>query len=255
MSQFGAPAPVVPPAQAQQVFDLEGTPEDPDVSGPSLHHSGLHHSGLTADSTSKPIANSASQSTSKKDNGFGSFMFTPALPTVGIGNPAGAAIQENPGLSGPLAMGTPRSDALTMDLQQPGTASFRQQKGMPTLSQAIEPGPYHKANARLRKQLPHYRARVNIRTRWDHVLMTALTFCTFIAYVGMRVWYLVTGKAEDFRIQNISLKYSWVVLAAEVVLGLLLFYSNQLFWKQELVFTIMDEEEVQQMTQVRIKLH
>jgi hypothetical protein len=261
-SQFDTFVPTTPTAAATSAVIEVDAGNTGDASGePSLHNSGLHHSGRTLDSARRH--NSGTAGLTERKNAFGSFMFSPALPTVGIGNP-GMTISENPGLSGPLGpglsgpigpsmsgpIGTPRSDALTMDL----TATIRQKRGMPTVSQAVEPGPYHKANARLRQQMPHYRARVNIKTRWDHILMTFLTLLTFIAYIGMRAWYLITGKAEDFRTQNISLKYSWVVLSAEVVLGLLLLYSNQLFWKQEIVYTMMGEEEVRQITEVRLSV-
>ena len=271
MSQFDktlGPAAYVPPVS--NGIQLPSTRVEEGSSEPARQQSnsltGLHHSSempQPSASTCGQITGGVSTgNTPKDDNGFGSFMQTPPLPQVSVGSAKPklgvATVYENPsghfvGLSGALGSrcGTPRSDfdALTMDLS--GTAALRHQKGMPTLSQAVEPGPYHKANARLRVQLPHYRARVTVRVRWDHVLMTLLTFCTFFGYIGIRVWYLVSGKSVEFRTQNISLKYSWVVLAAEVVSGLLLFYSNQLFWKQELVYTIMEDEEVQQMTEVR----
>jgi hypothetical protein len=190
-----------------------------------------------------------------KHNGFGSFLYSPALPTVSThhncgqepGNPAAAAFH---GLSGPL--GTPRSEALTIDLQPPGSVSMpRHFRGHPTVSHALEPGPYHKANSRLRVQFPHYTVKVNIKTRWDHILVTVIAFVIFAAYIGLRVYYLATGRAEEFHLQNISILYSWVVLGAEIVLGLLLFYSKQLFWKQELVYTVMDDEELGKLTEVR----
>lgn len=49
------------------------------------------------------------------------------------------------------------------------TQNSARSRGLPTVSHAFEPGPYHQANALLRRQLPHYHAHMRTVVHWDQV--------------------------------------------------------------------------------------
>ena len=121
--------------------------------------------------------------------------------------------------------------------------------GVPTVSHALHPGPYHKANAQLREQLPHYNVDVNVHTRWDHVFLWFMAVIIWAVYIGIRLYYLVSGKTAAFAAQNTSVAYSYVVLMGEGALGLLGFYGQQNFWKQDVRFSAMDSETLKHISQ------
>ena len=192
----------------------------------------------------------------------------------------------------------------------PHTGASRHLANTPTGSHPQEPGPYHKANAMLRRQLPHYNVDVTVRTRWDHIVLWLIAVIIWFVYVGVRVIYLIRGRtgslsasvkcpamnddrgpcaveitnkslfqnsntiAQDscrkwaFRgvkssgvtrtliagalgTQDTSVWYSIVVLCGESALGMLGFYGQQMFWKQNLKYTRMDHEALQRSSDVR----
>jgi hypothetical protein len=126
--------------------------------------------------------------------------------------------------------------------------------GLPTVSHPLNPGPYHKANAQLRKQLPHYNVAVKVTTRWDHIFLWLTAVLVFLVYFGVRLYYLVSGKTAQFEAQNTSVVYSYVVLAGETACCILGFYGHQLFWKQGTNFTAMEKATVAKVTDVRCHL-
>jgi hypothetical protein len=115
--------------------------------------------------------------------------------------------------------------------------------GVPTISHRLDPGPYHKANAQLREQLPHYNTHVTVTTRYDHVFLWTMAVVIWAVYISVRLYYLLSGKTRtEFSAQNTSVPYSYVVLCGEFALGILGFYGQQTFWKQEVTFSAMDSE-------------
>jgi hypothetical protein len=120
--------------------------------------------------------------------------------------------------------------------------------GVPTISHPLDPGPYHKANAMLREQLPHYDVNVSVSTHWDHIFLWTLAMLIWIGYIGIRLYYLLSGKTAQFDGQNTSVVYSYVVLAGEVALGFLGFYGNQCFWRQDVKFTAMDAKKLKHLS-------
>ena len=86
-------------------------------------------------------------------------------------------------------------------------------------------------------------------TRWDHVAVVAVAACVYLVYIGVRLFYLVSGRTEG--IPNVSTGYSWAVLLAEAFTGAVLFYRKQVFWKQEVSFTRMAPDVLQSVAEVR----
>lgn len=126
--------------------------------------------------------------------------------------------------------------------------------GVPTVSHALDPGPYHKANALLREQLPHYNVDVTVNTRYDHVMLWIMAVLVWFVYIVVRLYYLTSGTtAREFGGpgggQNTSVPYSYIVLVGEVALGLLGFYGQQCFWKQDVRFSAMDSETLKHISQ------
>ena len=117
------------------------------------------------------------------------------------------------------------------------------------MSHPLDPGPYHKANAQLREQLPHYNVDVSVHTRWDHVFLWCMAVVICFVYLGVRLYYLVSGKTAEFNSQNTSVPYSYVVLVGELALGCLGFYGQQCFWKQDVRFSAMDSETLKHISQ------
>eukprot|EP00892_Ulva_mutabilis_P012255 jgi/Ulvmu1/9401/UM051_0029.1 len=150
---------------------------------------------------------------------------------------------------GPYSTVTPHSarshceavDSL-ISIPHTGHASGRS-RGLPTVSQAFEPGPYHQANAQLRRQLPHYHAHMKVVLHWDQVFWCIMAVCTFVLYMGVRGYYLATGRTAEIAGQDVSVTYSWIILIAEFFLTCCGVYSNQLFWKQETTFTRLTPKE------------
>ena len=54
--------------------------------------------------------------------------------------------------------------------------------------------------------------------------------------------------------QDTSVWYSIVVLCGESALGMLGFYGNQMFWKQNLAYTRLDPDTLQRASEVRFPL-
>jgi hypothetical protein len=120
----------------------------------------------------------------------------------------------------------------------------------PTGSHPLAPGPYHKANSRLRELLPQYNASVSVKTSWLHIFLTILALLTFAWYIGVRLWYLTSGKIADFKIQKVNIPYTWVVLAAELAATGLGFFGHPLYWKQHVKYTKLSDEELDDLVRV-----
>jgi hypothetical protein len=101
--------------------------------------------------------------------------------------------------------------------------------GVTTASHFFDRGPYHAANAQFRAQMPHYGVHVSIVRDYPLILITAMSMLALAAHSGVRVWYLVTGRVRDI---NTSVVYSWIVLAAELAIGVLGFYCRMLTLRQ-----------------------
>jgi hypothetical protein len=105
--------------------------------------------------------------------------------------------------------------------------------GVTTASHALDRGPYHAANAQFRAQMPHFGVHVSVVRDWMLIFIAAITALALAVYVGVRVWYLVTGRVNE---ENTYVVYSWIVLAAEVAIGTLGFYCRGLTLRQEPAF-------------------
>eukprot|EP00892_Ulva_mutabilis_P006100 jgi/Ulvmu1/3862/UM018_0081.1 len=172
--------------------------------------------------------------------------------------PAGPAGPMFPALDGSPSIhsANPADASMSIDICQSnpatpagGGGSQSQVLGYPTVSSPLEPGPYHKANAQLRRQLPHLHVDVTVQTRWDHILLTLLAFLAFVIYIGTRCFYLTSGRTAQYTEQNINVTYSYIVLMAEIFLGGLGFYGHQLFWKQLVKFEPMDSNTLRSVSE------
>ena len=126
--------------------------------------------------------------------------------------------------------------------------------GHPTGSTPHDPGPYHRANALLRDKLPHYTVAVATHTAWAHIVLTVLAAAAFAAYLGVRLWYLTSGRTAALGRQDTSVAYSWVVWAAELALGFLGFYGHQTYWKQTTRHTALSGAAVAALREVLVRL-
>ena len=115
--------------------------------------------------------------------------------------------------------------------------------GVETASRLGDPGPYHEANAALREMLPHYRVDIKSRQDWLLVAVLATGYGSLGLYAGLRMAYLITGRTANLPGSNISVPYSWVALAAEMLLALVGFYSRVLTKKQHVLFEAAAPEE------------
>ena len=113
---------------------------------------------------------------------------------------------------------------------------------------ACETSPHLSSHSRLRRLLPHLRVNVRTATRWDHVAVEAVAACVYLVYIGVRLFYLASGRLGAF--QSVSTGYSLAVLVAEALTGALLFYRQQLFWKQEASFAPMEASELRDLAEV-----
>jgi hypothetical protein len=120
----------------------------------------------------------------------------------------------------------------------------------PTGSRSCAPGPYHQANCRLRQLLPHYKVTIAVTASWLHIFLAVAAVICFLGYIGIRIWYLVSGRTAAFHTQRTSVAYSWVVLVAEVAVSFVGFYGSQNYWKQSTKFVEMSTDDVKALTQV-----
>lgn len=145
--------------------------------------------------------------------------------------------------------------SMSIALHPPASTSInRRVPGQPTGSHELEPGPFHRANAALRRQLPLCDARVRVAARWDHIAVYAAAALALGAYAGVRFADLVFGRGAGFAGQDVSAALSWVALLAEVLGGLAGLYARPLFWKQTVEYTPIPEEDVEDMATVRRRL-
>jgi hypothetical protein len=149
---------------------------------------------------------------------------------------------------------TDRSVSIDLYAASATLASSHRHAGMPTGSHTLDPGPYHRANSRLREMLPHYHVKVAVKLSYVHVILTVIAVIAFVMYMGTRLWYLVSGKTSTFDAQFTSVPYSWVVWVAELALGFLGFYGHQTYWKQTCKYTSMAEDELDALYEVRVLL-
>lgn len=161
-----------------------------------------------------------------------------------------------PALDGVPSVGGGSADvSMSIDIAPSHGATPRhdgsQVLGYPTVSSPLEPGPYHKANAQLRRQLPHLNVEVTVQTSWDHIFLTILAFFAFVTYIAVRIYYLLSGRTALYTEQNINVAYSYLVLVAEFFLGALGFYGHQMYWKQNVEFSPMDSNTLRSISEVR----
>lgn len=122
------------------------------------------------------------------------------------------------------------------------------------LSMLVLAGAYHAANSMLRRQLPHYHAKVSVRVHWDHVFMWVLTIVSVIMYVGTRLYYLVSGKSATLSGGDVNIPFSWMTIVADGSLAVLGVYLHQNFWKQTVDFKPLTGPALQKLTKARSAL-
>jgi hypothetical protein len=121
-------------------------------------------------------------------------------------------------------------------------------------SRPQDPGPFHFANRTLRALLPHYDAFVKVRTDWNLLLILLISMVSLVAYIGLRVYHLVTGKTKAMEGDNVKVWYSWVAVCAETLTSLIGFYSGMLVWRQYVRFQAVSVEDSKRLHAVRILL-
>ena len=146
--------------------------------------------------------------------------------------------------------------SMSIAMHPPASTSVnRRAGGQPTASHELEPGPFHRTNAALRRQLQHYTVEVRTIVSWDQLSVRICGLLCFFLYAGVRAFYLVSGRSATIDQQDVSIAYSWAMLVAEVFLFLVALYDGHLFWQQTLVYTPMEKEDVEDMATVRRHTH
>jgi hypothetical protein len=194
---------------------------------------------------------------SPPDAYFGNIVPSVGTPQVQSHNPQSASLTRKHAYSHSLTRSV-GDRTISIDLlcvpgcdDQLARSSSYARASHPTGSRPHDPGPYHRANSRLREMLRNYTVKVLVTTSWIHVFLTALAVVAFCGYIGIRGWYLISGKSSNFNAQDVSVAYSWVVLSAEVSLGFLGFYGHQTYWKQTTTFREMTDDEEKTMIDVQ----
>eukprot|EP00892_Ulva_mutabilis_P001282 jgi/Ulvmu1/11154/UM071_0038.1 len=178
---------------------------------------------------------------------------------------AAAAIQPHSHTSPPTRQGNATADYATADyatadyatadlsmsiaMHPPASTSVnRRTPGQPTGSHELEPGPFHRTNAALRRQLPHLTFTVHTPLCWGHIAARTAALLCFWLYAALRLVYLATGRSAAIEGQDVSVAYSWVMLVAEGAAVLAeLFDRHHLCWRQELVYSSVAEDDVEDM--------
>ena len=97
---------------------------------------------------------------------------------------------------------------------------------------------------------PTVQARVSVKTHWDHIFVWLIQIVSLLTYVGVRAVYLITGQTAALGQESVSIPYSWLVLVAEIGLGLSGVYLRQNFWKQTCEFKEVPPKELAKITKV-----
>ena len=145
-----------------------------------------------------------------------------------------------------------RGISLGAMLERPEDAST----GSPEYSaSANSNGPYAAATALLRTVLPHYNVTIWSRVNWKLVCVLALGFVGLGVYVGVRIWYLVSGRSAALNVAtgNVSIWYSWLALVAELVMALVGMYSRLLTKRQTVKFAAVRDNSAWGITKVRLR--
>ena len=93
--------------------------------------------------------------------------------------------------------------------------------------------------------------KIRVNVHWDQVFVWIVSICSLLVYLGLRFWNLLSGKTSSLGQDNVSIPYSWMVLAAETLMGTLGFYLHQNFWKQDVHFSSISDRTLNKITQVR----
>lgn len=89
-----------------------------------------------------------------------------------------------------------------------------------------------------------------MHTSWDQILVWLISIVSLAVYLGIRFWYLLTGRTARLGQESVSITYSWVVLAAETLMGVLGFYLHQNFWRQDVEFNNISSKTLDKITHV-----
>jgi hypothetical protein len=106
------------------------------------------------------------------------------------------------------------------------------------------------ATGMLRGLFSNVQVQIKVQLQWDQIFVWAVSIISLLGYVGVRYWYLLTGKTAALEQEEVSIIYSWMVLGAETLMGVLGFYMNQKFWKQIVKFSTVTQTTVDKMIQV-----
>jgi hypothetical protein len=99
----------------------------------------------------------------------------------------------------------------------------------------------------LRAQLEQFDAKVTVRTMWRNIFQWLLAFCSWAAYISVRLFHLATGRtAKLMSYPQANTAYSILILITEIVLGLMNLVCNMRFRKQEAKFSKRNKEPATQ---------
>jgi hypothetical protein len=116
-----------------------------------------------------------------------------------------------------------------------------------TASQAFDPGPYHAVNAQFRAQMPHYGVYIDVQRDYMLLIIAIAAYLSLALYAGNRAWYLVIGRVREY---GSSTTLSWVVLTAEVAIGVLGFYCRMLTMRQNPMFYSLSATTLEKIAKV-----
>lgn len=100
-------------------------------------------------------------------------------------------------------------------------------------------------------QLLYVQASVVVKRSYAQTAIFYLTAATLTTYVLTRLIYLMAQK-EPVLSESVSIGLSWIVIIAEIITSLLALYTRQYFRKQEIHFSEMRTEEVDEESKVSI---
>lgn len=92
--------------------------------------------------------------------------------------------------------------------------------------------------------------KVAVKAHWDHVFVWLLQIISLVVYIGIRGYYLLSGKTAQLGQDGVNIPYSWLVLIAEIGLGCSGVYLRQNFWKQTTDFKEVPPKELEKITKV-----
>lgn len=92
---------------------------------------------------------------------------------------------------------------------------------------------------------------MTVEVQWDNVILWILQVVSMLVYLGVRLWYLASGKSNRFTNGDISIPYSWMVLFADLGMSAMALYLHQKFWKQDVQYQKLTTLDIENMKKAR----